>query len=367
MPIDGLFALRDRPRAPAAAGIPIDPDRLQAAILEWFAEHGRPLAGREDREPWRVLVLEVMSQQTQIERSLAGSSAFCSRFPTPAALATASPADAVRAWAGLGYNRRALALRSAAQRIVERHGGDVPGDVKALDDLPGIGPYTARAVAARAFGVRVIPVDVNVRRVLGRMLGRPRGAAEAREIQALADAIAAAEGAYFDDRAAPGPLHTGQPSGASSPRYPGDIADALMDLAAALCRPRAPDCAACPLRSWCTWAVIASRVTTAGLSAVTGKGASTIAGRADTTVSEVGSSESNVRSRSAAPPFSATRRWLRGQLLRELRTAPPGTWLSIEGARGSHAHVSVRETLATLATEGFVELDERGHARLSET
>ena len=367
MPIDGPFALRDRPRAPAAAGRPINPGCLQAEILEWFAEHRRQLVGREDREPWRVLVLEVMSQQTQIERSLAGSAAFCSCFPTPAALATASPADAVRAWAGLGYNRRALALRSAAQQIVERHGGHVPGDIKALDDLPGIGPYTARAVAARAFGVRVIPVDVNVRRVLGRMLGRPRGATEAREIQALADAIAAAQSAHVDGGAAPGPLHTGQLSGASSPPYPGDIADALMDLAAALCKPRAPDCAACPLLSWCTWAVIASRAATAGLSAVTGEGASTTARSADTTVCEVGSSESNLRSRPAALPFSATRRWLRGQLLRELRTAPPGTWLSIEGARGPHAHASVRETLATLATEGFVELDERGHARLSET
>ncbi|HXQ95780.1 MAG TPA: hypothetical protein VN800_02550, partial [Candidatus Acidoferrales bacterium] len=112
-----------RPGAPVpvAPGVPIDPGLLRAAVLAWFAANGRPLAGRGDREAWRVLVLEVMSQQTQIERSLAGAAVFCNRFPTPNTLAAASPADAIRAWAGLGYNRRALALRAAAQRIVEQH------------------------------------------------------------------------------------------------------------------------------------------------------------------------------------------------------------------------------------------------------
>ncbi|HXQ95727.1 MAG TPA: hypothetical protein VN800_02270, partial [Candidatus Acidoferrales bacterium] len=329
---------------------------------------------------------------------------FCNRFPTPNTLAAASPADAIRAWAGLGYNRRALALRAAAQRIVEQHGGGVPSDVDALENLPGVGPYTARAVAARAFGVRVIPVDVNVRRVLGRMLGRnpgePSGTGGAgslagvREVQALADALAEAEGSPISRG---GPLgaphaadaartaevrhagdapHAGRLNRVSRPPHPGDVADALMDLAAAVCRPRAPDCAACPLVPWCTWAAAANGAAPAGPSAtgaapvrptaVTRHSALTPPGRGGSLVATAVLKATETRPRTAVPPFVTTRRWLRGQLLRELATAPPGAWLAIQGARGRHAPASVRETLASLATEGFVELDERGNARLSE-
>ncbi len=294
------------------ASVP-DPRHVRRALLAWFPSHRRDLPGREIREPWRVLVLEVMSQQTQIERCLAARDLFCTRFPSPASLAAASPADAVRAWAGLGYNRRALALRAAAQRIVDCHGDRVPADVAALDELPGIGPYTARAVAARAFGIAAIPVDVNVRRVFGRLLG----ATDPRMIESFGDAVAE------DDGAAP---------------WPGDLADALMDLAAGVCRAKDPGCPDCPLADSC--AFLAS-----GLPEGPRPGPA----------------------RTAAQPFRVTRRWLRGQLLRELRLAPAGTWTTVEGGRGAHGHAAVREALDTLASEGFVEIDGKGRARLAET
>jgi A/G-specific adenine glycosylase len=307
-------------------------DALRAALLAWFAAHGRTLPEREAREPWRVLVSEVMSQQTQIARSLQAAATFCAHFPTPQSLAEASPAEAVRAWAGLGYNRRALALRAAAQAIVERHASRIPADPAALLDLPGIGPYTARAIAARAYGLPVMPVDVNVRRVLGRLLG----AADAATVQALGDAIA-------------GSAARNGPARAEPTAHPGEIADALMDLAALVCRPRRPDCPACPFEPHCAQAASAGQL---------------VGGAAGGAPDRRPRPE---RPRSTPPtPFPRSRRWLRGQLLRELRLAPPGAWLAIEGDRGMHGHTAVREALGALAAEGFVELDQAGRARLAE-
>ncbi len=142
------------------------------------------------------------------------------RFPTVAALASASPGDVLRQWSGLGYNRRALNLQRTARAIVERHGGRVPDDLAALEALPGVGPYTARAVAAIAFGQPVGPVDTNVRRVLGRVATGhgsshdPGEAMPARQLQALADALV-------------------------PEARPADWTAALMDIGATLCRPTA--------------------------------------------------------------------------------------------------------------------------------
>ena len=132
-----------------------------------------PLLIREAATPWEVLVAEVMSQQTGIERVGPAWRRFIERWPAPADLAEAGTHDLLAAWAGLGYNRRALALREAARSIVADHDGRVPDTVEALERLPGIGPYTARAIAAAAFGVPVAPLDVNVRRVVSRVLGVP--------------------------------------------------------------------------------------------------------------------------------------------------------------------------------------------------
>ncbi len=202
------------------------PPVARRAILDWYATAARPLAFRRTTDPYAILVSEAMAQQTQAARAAEHWERFLERFPTVEALAAASPADVLRAWAGLGYDRRALALWRAARVIVDEHGGKVPSDVAALQALPGVGPYTARAVAALAFGVPVGAVDVNVRRVLGRAVAGSPDALPAAALQALADEVV-------------------------PPDDPGRWTHALMDLGATVCRPRSPRCDACPIRPWC--------------------------------------------------------------------------------------------------------------------
>src|SRR6266545_6360761 len=141
---------------------------LRAEVLAWFAAARRELPWRRTRDPYRILVAEVLAQQTQAARAAAAWPEFLAAFPSVEALAAASPAAVLRAWQGLGYNRRALALRAAAQAVVAR--GGWPETVAGLAELPGVGPYTARAVACFAFGQDVAPVDTNVARVLVRSL-----------------------------------------------------------------------------------------------------------------------------------------------------------------------------------------------------
>jgi A/G-specific adenine glycosylase len=278
-------------------------EALRRRLLEWQRTSGRTVEVREATEPWPVLVAEVMSQQTQIARVGPAHRAFMARFPTPADLAAAPTRDLLDAWAGLGYNRRALALREAARTIVRDHGGAVPADLAALSALPGLGPYTARAVLAIAFGVPVAPLDVNVDRVIRRFLGLAPGG-RARDVQAAADA-------------------TVDPSEVRRWIW------AVMDLAATTCTRRAPRCGQCPLALGC-----ASR-DTAGEVAVRGAGAT----------------------------FETTTRWLRGALLRELRAAPVGAWREFDGAVGRHAPEAVEAALRDLESDGFLERDGR-RARL---
>lgn len=204
---------------------------LTAALLDWGAAHLRELPWRSTRDPWAVLVSEVMAQQTGVDRVVPKYHAFLARFPDPAACAAAPVAEVVRLWAGLGYNRRALNLHRCAEVVVARHGGALPDDLAALLALPGVGPYTARAVLAFAFEHPVGVVDTNVGRVLARWTGRPLRAAEA---QALADGLAAAAGSAGGER---------------SWRWN----QSVMELGAAVCQRRRPDCAACPVAPWCRW------------------------------------------------------------------------------------------------------------------
>ncbi len=145
-------------------------------ILRWYASHARDLPWRRpDAGSWAVLVSEVMLQQTPVARVLPAYEAWLARWPSPAALAADSPADAVRQWGRLGYPRRAVRLHAAARLIAERHGGTVPSSVAALRALPGVGSYTAAAVASFAYGQRHAVLDTNVRRVLARLVsGVPR-------------------------------------------------------------------------------------------------------------------------------------------------------------------------------------------------
>jgi A/G-specific adenine glycosylase len=178
--------------------------------------------------PYRVLVSEVMLQQTQAPRVVASYRAFMKRFPSVRALANASPSEVIREWSGLGYNRRAVALSRAARAVVAGHGGRIPSDQAALQRLPGIGPYTAAAVASLGHGRAVPMVETNVRRVLGRM-----------ERLTDSDVDAVAERWLDRDR-------------------PADWNQALMDLGRDVCRPR-PRCDACPLHAWCRSAGRAER------------------------------------------------------------------------------------------------------------
>jgi A/G-specific adenine glycosylase len=200
--------------------------------MAWGAASLRSLPWRSTRDPWAVLVSEVMAQQTGVDRVVPKYHAFLARFPDPATCAGAPVGEVLRLWAGLGYNRRALALHGCATAVVERHGGALPDDLDALLALPGVGPYTARAVLAFAFERPVGVVDTNVGRVLARWTGRSLRPAEA---QALADALAAGAAPAGGERA----WRWNQ---------------SVMELGGAVCRRRRPECGRCPVARWCGWA-----------------------------------------------------------------------------------------------------------------
>jgi A/G-specific adenine glycosylase len=240
-------------------------EETRTRVLAWFAEAGRDLPWRSTRDPYRVLVAEVLAQQTQAGRAAAAWPRFLERFPDVAALAAAAPAEVLRAWQGLGYNRRALALHQTAKAVVER--GGWPDTVEELAALPGIGPYTARAVACFALERRVAPVDTNVARVLARSLaGADPAQLTPAARQRLADQAMAEE----------------QPWAWSS---------ALMDVGALHCRPR-PRCDRCPLELSCRWRAL-------------------------------GPAAPPPRPRAQAPFATSDRRW-RGAVVRALAGAPDG-------------------------------------------
>jgi A/G-specific adenine glycosylase len=202
---------------------------IRRQILGWFARERRDLPWRHTRDPWAVLVSEVMLQQTQASRVAERFPPFLERFPTARDMAAASEADVLTAWNGLGYNRRALNLRRAAGVVA---GSGWPRDIDGLLRLPGVGSYTARAVAALAFGAPVGAVDTNVRRWLVRRFGLPDTAAPA-QLQALADALATAGGTRTGAAEAASWMH------------------ASMEFGATVCAARRPRCDTCPISRGC--------------------------------------------------------------------------------------------------------------------
>ncbi len=214
----------------AEAGTPGD---IAGPVAAWYEAGHRDLPWRRSGFPaWGILISEFMLQQTQVARVVPRLEEWLARWPTPADLAAVPPGEAVRAWGRLGYPRRALALHGAAAAIAERHGNAVPSDVDALLALPGVGPYTARAIAAFAFGIRTPVVDVNARRVLARAIegrGQP-GPAQVRHELALMEAV-----------------------------LPGDPVRArlvnagMMELGQVVCTARTPRCEACPIADRCAW------------------------------------------------------------------------------------------------------------------
>jgi A/G-specific adenine glycosylase len=202
-------------------------------LTDWFAERARPLPWREPgTSAWGVLVSEIMLQQTPVARVEPSWHDWMARWPVPSALAAASPADVLRAWGKLGYPRRALRLREAAEVIAREHNDTVPSDVDTLLALPGIGAYTARAVAAFAYRRRCPVVDTNVRRVIARAVHGAGDAGPASTTRDLADADALLPD---DDELA------------------ARMSAALMELGATVCTARNQRCADCPVFDACAW------------------------------------------------------------------------------------------------------------------
>jgi A/G-specific adenine glycosylase len=286
-------------------------ERTREQVLAWFAETGRDLPWRATRDPYRVLVAEVLAQQTQAARAAAAWPRFLERFPDVHALAAAAPAEVLRAWQGLGYNRRALALRQTAQAVVDR--GGWPDTVEGLAALPGVGPYTARAVACFALEQPVAPVDTNVARVLARSLA---GTDPAHLTPAARQRLA--------DQARP-------PSAGTAWAW----SSALMDVGALHCRPR-PRCDGCPLELTCRWRALGAAAPP--------------------------------RRRAQAPFASSDRRW-RGAVVRALAAAPDGLE---RAALADQVQVAAADRpagwfdtlLARLESEGMVATGADGRLRL---
>jgi A/G-specific adenine glycosylase len=269
-------------------------------ILHWYAASARDLPWRQPgTAPWAVLVSEIMLQQTPVARVLPAHAAWMARWPTPAALAAATAADAVRQWDRLGYPRRAIRLHAISRTLVDQHGGEVPSSPEVLITLPGIGPYTAAAVASFAFRQRHAVLDTNVRRVLARLvtgMALPPAATSAAE-RRLAESLLPAEGS----RAARWSV-------------------AIMELGALVCTAARPSCNSCPVSGLCTWR-------------------------------QAGSPPAPVRR--AAPGYAGSDRQCRGRLLGVLRaTAGPVSAAELQSAW--HDSGQQARALAALVTDGLV-------------
>jgi A/G-specific adenine glycosylase len=204
-------------------------ERFQRRLLAWYGRHGRDLPWRRTRHPYRVLVSEIMLQQTQVDRVVPKYHEFLRRFPTMRHLAAAPVAAVRRLWYPLGYNIRPVRLHAIARETVARYGGRLPDREETLRRLPGVGRYTAGAILSFAYGRDAAVLDTNVRRVLGRVFLGRRRLARVR-----------GEKTFWDLAASLVPHGRGY-----------DFNQALMDFGATWCTPRKPRCAPCPMRSFC--------------------------------------------------------------------------------------------------------------------
>ncbi len=281
--------------------------------MEWYARYGRAtLPWRAIRDPYRTLVSEFMLQQTQVDRVVPKFEAFVERFPDVEALANARIADVLRLWQGLGYNTRGVRLANVAKEIVSRFGGVIPANVEALQSLPGIGPYTARAIAAFGFDEPLAPVDTNVRRIVHRVffgIEHPPKAAPA-QLDERAQELVPARG------------H--------------DWSSALMDLGATICTARAPKCMLCPLYDECASAPLDAAV-----------------------VERLRREHAKAPSPQNAIPFETTVRYARGRVVDRLRELPPGEAISFldlhrELATLERSREELSEVVAALERDGLV-------------
>ncbi len=279
------------------------------AVLDWFDTHARDLPWRRQTcTAWGVLVSEVMLQQTPVARVLPAWQRWMERWPTPADLASASQADAVRAWERLGYPRRAKRLWECAQVLVELHGGEVPRDADALLALPGVGQYTAAAVASFAYGRSTVVLDTNVRRVIARAWRGeplPRSSVSRHERELAARIVPAVDAVCW--------------------------AAASMELGALVCTARAPRCEDCPLVGTCAWF-------TAGMPAL-------------------------AQAPRRTQAWHGTDRQVRGRILALLRESPGPLTVAGNAALADVEPGQVDRCLNTLVVDGLLALvdTERGH------
>lgn len=277
------------------------------AILRWYTAQKRDLPWRRTRDPYAILVSEIMLQQTQVDRVAPKFIAWMTLFPTPAALAAAAPADVLRAWSGLGYNRRALFLQRASRRIVEE---GWPKTIEGMCSLPGIGAYTAGAVLSFAFGKRTLAFDVNVQRVVRRVflgVGPKKKRPETKAILRLAEKLL--------------------------PRDASTWQQGLMDLGATICLMR-PRCAVCPLRVSCP----SAKAFQSGWK-------------------EISAKKQTVR-------FVDSARFVRGQILKQLTAHERRSVLQLRRLlqRVGISHTRLGSALSALEQEGLIERKERVYA-----
>ncbi len=268
---------------------------LRTALLRWHRRHALQAPWRESGDPYHVLVAAVMAQQTQMSRVLPKFDEFIAAFPTVDALAAASTAGVLRAWAPLGYNMRALRLQRAARRIVEL--GGFPRRAAELQQIEGIGPFSAAIIASFAFGEPGAAIDTNVVRVLSRLVGGANASLPDRTLHALAEQLV-------------------------SRRAPGRWNQALMDLGAVVCTARAPRCEACPIARWCRARPLFARSDLTPSPFPKGKGDTLAAGEGFRRVAE------GRASYKTKPAFAGSRRYYRGRIVQALRELPPGASLS---------------------------------------
>jgi A/G-specific adenine glycosylase len=292
---------------------------IRRDLLAWYGRYGRfDLPWRVVRDPYYTLVSEFMLQQTQVDRVVPKFNEFIDRFPTVQSLAAASAGDVLRLWQGLGYNSRAVRLVGVAVAVCERFDGTIPRDLEALRSLPGIGPYTAAAIAAFGYDERVAPIDTNVRRVVHRLffgLEHPPIASSG-ELDERANALVPEEGGH-------------------------DWSSAMMDLGATVCTARAPKCLICPLQPHCE----AAPIDPSSLDGLRRKHA-------------------KKASPQNAIPFEATTRFARGRIVDRLRALAPGERISLldlhhdlQAVLRERTLKDVEELVAILERDGLVACD----------
>ncbi|MFN8522608.1 MAG: A/G-specific adenine glycosylase [Chloroflexota bacterium] len=294
-------------------------ERLRDALLGWHVVHGRDLPWRRTRDPYAILVSEVMLQQTQVDRVAPKYEQWLGVFPSFGALASAPLSEAIRLWAPLGYNRRPVRLHRIAVHVVEKLGGRLPPDPVGLVLLEGIGRYTANAVASFAFDFQVAVVDTNVSRVVRRLFGRELGSGGAtpRAVDGAAQRLLPAGRAY-------------------------EWNQAMMDLGATVCSARAPSCLVCPLMEVCE---------------TRGEGVSVEAKRA----------AESAGSYVAEEPFRTSARFYRGRIVDALRALAAGRRVRLaelaevgDPSLGELSSDRLEELVAALAKDGLVVMDEAG-------